>query len=65
MRVVLFLDHACNLRCNYCYIGPKFQRRMPWEIARRGIDLAFILVLGFIYLARVLPAAPATRPGPA
>jgi len=41
MRVVLFLDHACNLRCSYCYNGPKFERRMPLEIARRGVDLAF------------------------
>ena len=36
-----------------------------WMFVIGGIDLAFILVLGLIYLARVLPAAPATRPGPA
>ena len=40
MRVSLFLDHACNLACGYCYNGRKFQRRMSLEIACRGVDLA-------------------------
>lgn len=41
MRVSLFLDHACNLRCTYCYNGHKFERAMPWEVAERGVALAF------------------------
>ncbi len=41
MRVTLFLDHACNLRCTYCYNGRTFRRTMPWEVAERGIALAF------------------------
>lgn len=41
MRVSLFLDHACNLRCRYCYNGPKFSRVMPLDVARRGVELAF------------------------
>ena len=41
MRVSLFLNHDCNLRCKYCYNGKKFNRRMSWEVARKGVDLAF------------------------
>ena len=40
MQVVLFLDHACNLRCGYCYNGRKFTRTMPIEVARKGVDMA-------------------------
>jgi uncharacterized protein len=40
MRVSLFLDHACNLRCSYCYNGRKFSRRMSWDVARAGVELA-------------------------
>ncbi len=40
MRVSLFLNHACNLRCRYCYNGSKFQRPMPQEVARLGVELA-------------------------
>lgn len=40
MRVTLSLNHACNLRCTYCYTGEKFQKRMPWDVARRAVDLA-------------------------
>ncbi|MFH2005364.1 MAG: radical SAM protein [bacterium] len=40
MKLALFLNHRCNLRCDYCYNGDKFSRRMPWDIARRTIDLA-------------------------
>ncbi len=40
MRVSLFLNHACNLRCKYCYNGRKFSRPMPWDVARAGIELA-------------------------
>lgn len=40
MRISLFLDHACNLRCTYCYNGEKFSRAMPWEVAEAGVRLA-------------------------
>jgi len=40
MELVLHLDHDCNLRCRYCYAGPKFSRRMSLEVARRAVDLA-------------------------
>jgi uncharacterized protein len=39
VRVCLFLNHACNLRCRYCYNGRKFHRAMPWEVAQAGIQL--------------------------
>jgi len=41
LKVCLFLNHACNLRCTYCYNGDKFDRRMPWEVAARGVEMAF------------------------
>jgi uncharacterized protein len=40
MDFTLCLTHDCNLRCKYCYAGPKFKRRMPWRVAKRGIDFA-------------------------
>ena len=41
MHVLLFLNHACNLRCRYCYNGRKFHRPMSRDTIDRGIDLAF------------------------
>ncbi len=38
MKITLFLNHACNLRCRYCYTGEKFHHRMPISIARQAID---------------------------
>lgn len=43
LRVSLFLNHACNLRCSYCYNGEHFARAMPFDVARRGVDLSFDL----------------------
>lgn len=40
MRVTLFVNHACNLRCTYCYNGDKFHAAMPLETALSGVDLA-------------------------
>ena len=41
MRLTLFLDHACDLRCTYCYNGRKFRKPMPLATARGAIDLVF------------------------
>lgn len=41
MILTLFLDHACNLRCTYCYNGRKFSRPMPWAVAEGALRLAF------------------------
>jgi uncharacterized protein len=38
--LTLMVNHACNLRCTYCYTGDKFRRAMPFEVGRRAIDRA-------------------------
>jgi uncharacterized protein len=39
--LTLMVNHACNLRCSYCYTGAKFSSPMPAEIAIASIDRAF------------------------
>ncbi|MCW8132674.1 MAG: radical SAM protein [Planctomycetota bacterium] len=41
MELTLVLTHACNLGCPYCYMGKKFGRRMPEEIAERSLRWTF------------------------
>jgi len=41
VKVSLFLNHRCNLRCRYCYNGRHFDRAMPWDLARRSVDFGF------------------------
>lgn len=36
--LTLMVNHACNLRCTYCYTGEKFRRAMPAAIGRRAIE---------------------------
>jgi uncharacterized protein len=38
--LVLMVNHACNLRCSYCYTGLKFTRAMPAQVARKSVDRA-------------------------
>jgi len=38
--LVLMVNHACNLRCTYCYNGRKFNRCMPLGIALKALDRA-------------------------
>lgn len=52
--LVLVVNHACNLRCAYCYTGEKSQKPMPPEIGLKAIDRAVasispggVLQLGF------------------
>ncbi len=40
MELTLFLDHACNLRCTYCYNGKKFHRPMPVDTMKQAVQLA-------------------------
>jgi uncharacterized protein len=40
MELTLFVDHQCNLRCDYCYNGEKFTRPMDMATATRAIDFA-------------------------
>jgi len=39
--LTLMVNHACNLRCTYCYTGAKFNAPMPREIATIAIDRGF------------------------
>lgn len=41
MHISLILNHACNMRCRYCFAGRKFHRPMAPEVARRAIDMLF------------------------
>ncbi len=41
MNLSLVLNHACNLRCTYCYTGEKYDRPMPLDVARRAVDFGF------------------------
>jgi len=52
--LVLQVNHACNLRCTYCYTGDKFSRSMTLQTAKTAVDRALaslipcgILDLGF------------------
>jgi uncharacterized protein len=41
MKLTLFLNHRCNLRCRYCYTGRKFHRAMPTSVMERAVDFGF------------------------
>ncbi|MCK6471600.1 MAG: radical SAM protein [Planctomycetes bacterium] len=41
MELTLVLTHACNLGCPYCYMGRKFGRRMPEQIAEKALAWTF------------------------
>lgn len=41
MRVTLVLTHQCNLACDYCYTGEKFNRTMPDKVAWEALRMAF------------------------
>src|SRR5579862_4448107 len=38
--LVLVVNHACNLRCTYCYTGKKFSRSIPADMASHAIARA-------------------------
>jgi uncharacterized protein len=38
--LTLMVNHACNLRCGYCFTGEKLSRPMPFNIGCRAIDRA-------------------------
>jgi len=38
--LTLVVNHACNLRCSYCYTGEKIGRRLPLATGRKAIDRA-------------------------
>lgn len=42
--LTLVVNHACNLRCSYCYTGAKFNRPMPDAVGDRAIERAITSV---------------------
>lgn len=38
--LTLVVNHACNLRCTYCYTGEKVRRRLPRATGQKAIDRA-------------------------
>ncbi len=38
--LTLMVNHACNLRCTYCYTGEKLRRPLSAEVGRKAIDRA-------------------------
>jgi uncharacterized protein len=36
--LTLMVNHACNLRCTYCYTGEKLRRPMSAAVGRKAID---------------------------
>src|SRR6185312_7419784 len=43
--LTLMFNHACNLRCSYCYTGAKFSFPMPRKIAFAAIDRCLASVI--------------------
>src|SRR5690349_6705595 len=43
--LTLVANHACNLRCTYCYTGAKFNSPMPMQIALAAIDRGFASIV--------------------
>jgi uncharacterized protein len=39
-ELTLMVNHACNLRCTYCYTGAKIRRPMPFPTGKAAIDRA-------------------------
>ena len=48
--LTLVVNHACNLRCSYCYTGEKIRRPMSPEMGRKSIDRA-ITAIALTYAA--------------
>ncbi|MHB8872278.1 MAG: radical SAM protein [Myxococcaceae bacterium] len=52
MKLTLFLNHRCNLRCTYCYTGRKFDRRMSEDTVHQAVDFGIEHVTqGWLLLA--------------
>ena len=41
MNVSLYVTHACNLRCSYCFNGHGLRRSMKPAVAERALELLF------------------------
>ena len=63
MKLSLVVNHACNLRCRYCYTGQKFQRPMPTAIAEKAIDLGLSEASGPLMQLAFFGGEPLLEPG--
>lgn len=61
MELCLIVDHACNLRCRYCYTGEKFSRPMSPQVMRQALDLALAQNTGWLSLT-LFGGEPLIRP---
>lgn len=43
-RLALALTYRCNLRCEYCYVGPRSRDTMSVALASEALDLALARV---------------------
>ena len=66
--LTLMVNHACNLRCTYCYTGAKTNRPTPLEVGFAAIDRALAtlqpagtLELGFFGGEPLFEASRITR----
>jgi uncharacterized protein len=48
MELCLAVDHACNLRCRYCYGGRKHSRPMSVATMQAAVDLALAKAKGWL-----------------
>jgi uncharacterized protein len=48
MELCLVVDHACNLRCRYCYGGRKYSRPMSVATMQTAVDLALAKAKGWL-----------------
>ncbi|MDF3056211.1 MAG: hypothetical protein K0R17_426 [Rariglobus sp.] len=50
--LTLVVNHACNLRCSYCYTGAKFHASMPAEVGEYAVQraLSSIRLRGTLHL---------------
>ena len=61
MELCLIVDHACNLRCRYCYTGEKISRPMSPQVMRNALDLALAQNTGWLSLT-LFGGEPLMRP---
>ena len=47
----LVVNHACNLRCYYCYTGEKFSRPMSLATAKKAVDMLCAATTGKGFLS--------------
>ena len=62
MELCLVVDHACNLRCSYCYMGEKRSAPMSRDVMRRAVDFALAQDTGWLSIT-LFGGEPLLLPG--